>query len=233
MHWVWKNCPAGWAGQFQGKEKSPTMVLEAVASKSLRIWHAFFGNPGALNDINILHRSHLFDALLTGASDSIKYTINGNRYQTGYYLCDGIYPPWSTLVSSIQHPQDGASKHFAQLQEASRKDIECAFGVLQARWACLKTGCCLWEKLDVMQMMTCCIILHNMIVEEQSIDDPFLSAPTAEIIPNHRDPVLTHTLSNYLQANSNLHNCVTHAQLQEDLKIHNWLLCGEDHESQF
>ena len=21
MHWQWKNCPTGWAGQFQGKEK--------------------------------------------------------------------------------------------------------------------------------------------------------------------------------------------------------------------
>jgi len=21
MHWVWKNCPSGWAGKFQGKEK--------------------------------------------------------------------------------------------------------------------------------------------------------------------------------------------------------------------
>ena len=21
MHWVWKNCPLGWAGQYQGKEK--------------------------------------------------------------------------------------------------------------------------------------------------------------------------------------------------------------------
>jgi hypothetical protein len=61
MHWAWKNCPTGWAGQFKGKEKKPTMVLEAVASKNLRIWHAFFGNPGALNDINILQRSHLFD----------------------------------------------------------------------------------------------------------------------------------------------------------------------------
>jgi hypothetical protein len=167
----------------------------------------------ALNDIKILHRSHLFDALLTGASDSIEYTINRNRYQTGYYLCNGIYPPWSLLVSSIQHPQDGASKHFSQLQEALRKDIKSASRVLQACWACLKTGCCLFEKLDVMQMMNSCIILHNMIVEEQSINDPFLSAPTAGIIPNHRDPVLTHTLSNYLQANKNLHNCVTHAQL--------------------
>jgi hypothetical protein len=27
MHWAWKNCPAGWAGQYKGKEKSPTIVL--------------------------------------------------------------------------------------------------------------------------------------------------------------------------------------------------------------
>jgi hypothetical protein len=48
MHWAWKNCPAGWAGQYKGREKTTMIILEAVASKSLRIWHAFFGSPGAL-----------------------------------------------------------------------------------------------------------------------------------------------------------------------------------------
>ncbi|KNE92783.1 hypothetical protein PSTG_13840 [Puccinia striiformis f. sp. tritici PST-78] len=28
----------------------------------------------------------------------------------------------------------------------------------QARWHILKTGSCLWEKHDVMQVMTCCIV---------------------------------------------------------------------------
>jgi hypothetical protein len=124
MHWAWKNCPLGWAGQFKGKEKSPTIILEAVESKSLCIWHTFFGTPGALNDINVLHRSHLFDKLLSGASNSIEYSINRHNYTTGYYLCNGIYPPWSTLVASIKHPQDGASKHFSMLQEATQKDIK-------------------------------------------------------------------------------------------------------------
>jgi hypothetical protein len=41
MHWAWKNFPLGFAGQYKGKEKKPTMVLEAVASKNLQIWHAF------------------------------------------------------------------------------------------------------------------------------------------------------------------------------------------------
>lgn len=73
MHWQWKNCPAGWAGQFQGKEKKTTIVLEAVASKSLRIWHAFVGTPGALNDINVLNRSPLFDSYVDG--EFIKFLI--------------------------------------------------------------------------------------------------------------------------------------------------------------
>lgn len=66
MHWVWKNCPTGWAGQFQGKEKKAMIVLEAVASKSTRIWHAFFGVPGSLNDINVLNQSPIFQRFLSG-----------------------------------------------------------------------------------------------------------------------------------------------------------------------
>ncbi|XP_055525737.1 uncharacterized protein LOC129718718 [Wyeomyia smithii] len=45
MHWVWKNCPVTFKGQYQGKEGKSTIVLEAVASRDLYIWHAFFGCP--------------------------------------------------------------------------------------------------------------------------------------------------------------------------------------------
>jgi hypothetical protein len=56
MHWKWKNCPSAWHGQFKGKEKAPSIILEAVATYDLWIWHAFFGLPGTLNDINVLDR---------------------------------------------------------------------------------------------------------------------------------------------------------------------------------
>jgi hypothetical protein len=141
MHWAWQNCPAGWAGQYKGKEKTTMIILKAVASKSLRIWHAFFGSPGALNDINVLRRSNLFDNLLAGSEDAIHFEVNGHQYTIGYYLCNNIYPPWSTLVPSIKHPQDGASRHFAKIQEAAQKDIEQTFGVLQAQWHMLTFGC--------------------------------------------------------------------------------------------
>ncbi|XP_023735879.1 uncharacterized protein LOC111883791 [Lactuca sativa] len=55
MHWEWKNCPVPWHGQYaRGDHESPTIMLEAVASQDLWIWHAFFGLPGTLNDINVL-----------------------------------------------------------------------------------------------------------------------------------------------------------------------------------
>jgi len=56
MHWVWRNCPTAWKGQYTGHVHEPTIILEAVASKDLWIWHAFFGLPGSHNDINVLHR---------------------------------------------------------------------------------------------------------------------------------------------------------------------------------
>ncbi|CAL1413779.1 unnamed protein product [Linum trigynum] len=32
MHWEWRNCPSGWAGQYTDHMHRPTIILEAVAS---------------------------------------------------------------------------------------------------------------------------------------------------------------------------------------------------------
>ena len=42
MHWRWKNCPTTWKGMYSGHVHEPTIILEAVASYDLWIWHAFF-----------------------------------------------------------------------------------------------------------------------------------------------------------------------------------------------
>jgi hypothetical protein len=81
------------------------MVLEAVASEDLWFWHAFFGLPGTLNDINVLDRSPLFNDVITGAAPTVSFTIGDNTYDQGYYLADGIYPSWATLVKTIINPQ--------------------------------------------------------------------------------------------------------------------------------
>ena len=56
----------------------PTIILEAVASQDLFIWHAFFGLPGSFNDINVIDRSHVFTLLANGHAPPINYIINGH-----------------------------------------------------------------------------------------------------------------------------------------------------------
>lgn len=56
MHWGRNNCPTAWHKMHRGHKKEPTIILEAVASKDLWIWHAFFGMPGSHNDINVLQK---------------------------------------------------------------------------------------------------------------------------------------------------------------------------------
>ncbi|GJX66421.1 probable serine/threonine-protein kinase PBL7 [Tanacetum coccineum] len=57
MHWEWKNCPVSWQGQYgRGDKKYPTIMLEAVASQDLWIWHAF-RDGGAKTILMVCERS--------------------------------------------------------------------------------------------------------------------------------------------------------------------------------
>ena len=98
MHWEWKNCPTGWKDtSAKSIYLVPTIILEAVASYDLWIWHAFFGCLGTLNDINVLDRSPVFQELYVGRSPKCEYVINSHKYNIRYYLSDGIYPRWATF----------------------------------------------------------------------------------------------------------------------------------------
>ncbi|XP_018435618.1 uncharacterized protein LOC108807889 [Raphanus sativus] len=167
MHWEWKNCPTAWKCQFTRGSGKPTIVLEAVASQDLWIWHAFFGLPGTLNDINVLDRSPVFDDILHGRAYKVKFKVNNHTYRMAYYLTDGIYPNWSTFIQSIPLPQGPKAEKFAERQESARKDVEQASGVLQSRFAIVKTPDLQWDKEKIGKIMKICVILHNMIVENE------------------------------------------------------------------
>jgi hypothetical protein len=84
-HIKWKNCTRAWSGQFTCKEGKPTVVMEAVASVDLLIWHAVFGLPGSLNDINILQRSDLLDKILKKCMPRFDFNVNGTHYTQPYF----------------------------------------------------------------------------------------------------------------------------------------------------
>jgi hypothetical protein len=151
-----------------GHKKEPTIVPKAVASKDLWIWHVFFGMLGLHNDINVLQRSPIFARLAQGEGPQVNYTINGNEYTMDYYLADGIYPSWATFVKTIPEPRGNKNKYFAKAREACRKDVERAFGFLQSRLPIVPGAARIWDE-DTLG--NTCIIMHNMIVEDEQDDE--------------------------------------------------------------
>jgi hypothetical protein len=70
-------------------------------------------------------------------------------------------------VKAIRHPYEENKVYFTKMQESCRKDIERAFGVLQARWAVLRGPAYGWDRNRLTEIITACIIMHNMIVENE------------------------------------------------------------------
>jgi hypothetical protein len=96
------SCRA-WTVQWEGSK--PTVILEAVVTHDLWIWNVFFGLPGTLNNITVLDRSPIFRKAQDGLAVLFHYQVNGNKYKNGYYLTDGIYPKYATLIQSISEPR--------------------------------------------------------------------------------------------------------------------------------
>ncbi|KAI7942660.1 hypothetical protein MJO28_012687 [Puccinia striiformis f. sp. tritici] len=228
MHWGWKNCPAAWKGQFQGKEKEATIILEAVVSQDLWFWHSFFGLPECHNDINVLDMSPIFTNLVNGVTPKCSFTINGNQYDQAYYLADGIYPDYATLVKTISQPQGLEQKHFAKMQEALRKDVERGFGVLQARFAIVAQPARGWSKAKLLRIMDTCIILHNMIVEDERASPEELEYEVASSVSAVVEPARTQSVefSQFLKNCVAIRDNTAHHKLKNDLIKHLWAIKG-------
>ncbi|XP_020262406.1 uncharacterized protein LOC109838366 [Asparagus officinalis] len=122
--------------------------------------------------LTYLQSSNLFDQLAQGISSLVNYSILGKNYDTGYCLADWIYHKWSTLVQTIPQPQGPKKQLFATMQEGYRKDVERDFGVLQSRFAIIKRPSRSWDKRGLHDIMTACIILHNMTMDDEHDAEP-------------------------------------------------------------
>ncbi|XP_056852831.1 uncharacterized protein LOC108858293 [Raphanus sativus] len=108
MHWEWKNCRRAWRGQYARGSGKPTIVLEAVASQDLWIWHAFFGLPGTLNDINVLDRSPVFKDIEEGRAPKVNFKHLSNpshflKVLKHHYLLNIKNPPEKMLNVLLEY----------------------------------------------------------------------------------------------------------------------------------
>ncbi|XP_042406232.1 uncharacterized protein LOC121996353 [Zingiber officinale] len=174
------------------------------------------------NDINLLYESPIFNNVLQGNVPEINFTVNETQYTKRYYLTDEIYLECATFVKVFLCPEDPKRRLFKEGQEAARKDVERAFGVLQARWAIVKGSARYWYRKKLKHIMLTCIILHNTIVEdeEEQVTNWYNNDEGDELAQPIQGS--NRGFHNYLRTNSELRDSYVHHQLRADLVKHIW-----------
>lgn len=136
------------------------------------------------------------DLLEYVASVNAPYTLGGDVYYTPYFLADGIYPAMEVFATPMSQPKTPADRNYNIYQEAYRKDIECAFGILQAKFGILRDPVRLYGLDDIDYIVLACVILHNMAVESRLEEMNYEAGP--EELPvwtrtgNDQDHVVEH-----------------------------------------
>ena len=143
----------------------------------------------------------------------------------GYYLTDGIYPPWSTLVKIIPYPQETKHKNFAKTQESTRKDVKRAFGVLQV---IVREPAHFWDRDALHDIMKACVRMHNMIVEDERVTNDIKDLNDYVSNEDQVKPSFERTIGimEFIQNHHRIRSRESHSQLQKDLIVHLWKYQG-------
>ena len=123
--------------------------------------------PGAINDINIWERSPLFESFQDGSFTKLdfEYYINGELFDELFLLIDGIYPQLSRFLQTIPVPITKINCNFSGWQEAQRKDVERAFGLLKKKFHFLVNSIQMHHREGIFYAVWACIAMYNIMVE--------------------------------------------------------------------
>ena len=128
MHTYWKNCPVAWQGSYKGKEKKPSIVLEAICDHHLWFWHGAYGYAGTMNDRSIWAMSPFLSRLIDGTFSNLEksvvpYKIGGEEFRYMYILVDGIYPRLSRFVHCVKQAIQQKDKVYTACKRVLEKTL--------------------------------------------------------------------------------------------------------------
>jgi hypothetical protein len=173
------------------------------------------------NDINVLNQSPLFVDIIRGRTPEVSFTVNGREHHMEYYLTDDIYPSWPVFVKGVPVPQQEKHQFFSMKQTSVRKDVESAFNLLKKRFNILSISDRSYSQRTLNLIMRACIILHNMIIDDErddSYDDNYHTITSIVAPPvTYEAPI---SLTTILQREVHLTSGLIFLNLQSDLIEH-------------
>ena len=121
-------------------------------------------------------------------------------------------------MKTISNPIGEKRAKFSQAQESVRKDVEHTFGVLQSRWTIILYPARTWNTKKLWEVMTACVIMHNMIVEDERRDKIFdqgFQFQGENVVPE-LEPAM---FAQFIQFHHEMRDSATHIQLQIDVSV--------------
>jgi hypothetical protein len=171
-HIAWDKCPIEFANLCKGKEKYPSVAFNCVVDHFRFIHWCSDAYFGATNDIQICGDDEYTLAVRGGLYKNVEYYLYRaglhenlrQRCRGAYLICDAGMPKEGCFMDPQHHRSTRNEVLFAEWLESVRKDVECTFGILKARFRYLRNKV-QHHSMDIIEgaMKVCCMI-HNMIL---------------------------------------------------------------------
>lgn len=170
VHIPWDRCPAAWRATFCGAKGHPTIAYEVTCGHNRWIYFTTSGNPGTRNDKTIVRED-----------DFVMKMKDDGLYQDEYfYVCrpdgtyarrkglwlvvDGGYHRWRVLQCPVSGSSLRPEAEWSHRVCSVRKDVECVFGILKARFRILKLPQAWQKKEHLDNVFSVCCALHNRLL---------------------------------------------------------------------
>jgi hypothetical protein len=161
------KCAHGLRVLATGKESFPTLGFQCICSPNREILYCSLPYLGSYNDITITANDELCQQFAGGLLDNIRFKVVGEdgipKWATGgYIIVDGGYADASWLMPPFSPGCSYDEKRWSEWLESVRKDIECTFGIIKARFRMFMNPIQFHKFGDIENAWKSACILHNM-----------------------------------------------------------------------
>lgn len=163
------KCPASSGTMFYNYKHFFSIVLQAVADSHYRFITIDVGGFGKQSDGGTFQASDFYQLLQSGnlnipPDDPLP---SSNIVMPYVFLADEAYPLLKNILKPYARRQlDNDKEYFNARLSRARRCVECAFGILNAKWRILwKPIECLPETADIITKCVC--VLHNTIIDKE------------------------------------------------------------------
>lgn len=152
-----------------------SIVLQGVAAPDLKFISVEVGAYGKESDGGIFSRSKTNLHIASNSVDlpSTSGLPNSSRNLPYFLIGDSAYPLKPYLMTRINSGLSHDQRIYNYRHSRARRCVECAFGVLAAKWRVLKSAIC--TKVETVEnIVMACAVLHNAIIHHEgakNVDD--------------------------------------------------------------